>query len=287
MIDVGIITGSGVYDLPGDQESRVVESRFGRAEVAIFRAGSWTVGSISRHRRDHHHLPHTIPHQANIAALKKLGARAVLAMTVVGAVDPKVRLGRPILFDDLFFPANILPNGAACTIFAEPGDPDRGHLIGTEPFAPRLRRRLEHAIESLRLEATVGGVYGHTNGPRFETRAEIRWLSAAGVTAVSQTCGPEAVLAGELELPYALVGFPVNYATGVAKPEPREELDRLLALSAEVLPRIVLRTVEMLEEKDLTFDHGYVYRVEGGVGPRQYRSTHFAPDRRGIDGPSS
>jgi 5'-methylthioadenosine phosphorylase len=122
------------------------------------------------------------------------------------------------------------------------------------------------AAEELGIEATVSGIYAHTNGPRFETRAEIKILNAAGVTAVSQTCGPEVVLAGELGLPYALAGFPVNYATGAAEPEPEEELSRLLKLSTEVLPRLVLRTVEMLEEKDLTFDHGYVYRMEGGVG---------------------
>jgi 5'-methylthioadenosine phosphorylase len=267
MIDVGIITGSGIYELPGDRESRIVESRFGKAEVSIFRVGPWTVGSIARHQKNHRHLPHTIPHQANIVALKQLGARVVLATTVVGMLDPDVPLGRPVLFDDLFFPTNLLPNGAECTVFTEPGDPARGHLIWDEPFAPRLRRKLELAAGALGLEATVGGVYGHTNGPRFESRAEIRWLGTAGVTAVSQTCGPEAVLAGELELPYALVGFPVNYATGVAKTEEgKEELDGLLTLSANVLPRIVLRTVETLEEEDLVFEHGYVYRVEGGIG---------------------
>ena len=177
-------------------------------------------------------------------------------------------LGRPLLFDDLFFPANLLPRGAECTIFTDPGDPARGHLICDEPFAPRLRRKLGLATEDLGLEATVGGVYGHTNGPRFESRAEVRWLGAAGVTAVSQTCGPEAVLAGELELPYALVGFPVNYATGVSESR-REDLDRLLALATEVLPKLVLRTAETLEQKDLAFDHGYVYRMEGGVGARE------------------
>ena len=82
------------------------------------------------------------------------------------------------------------------------------------------------------------------------------------MVAVSQTCGPEAVVAGELELPYGLIGLPVNYATGVAEPEGKEELDRLLSLSARVLPRLVLRTLEMLEEEDLGFDRGYVYRVE-------------------------
>ena len=266
MIDIGIITGSGIYELPADRELRVVESRFGEAEVALFRVGPWTVGGISRHGRGHHHLPHTIPHRANLVALEQLGARAVLATTTVGAVDPGIPLGRPIVFDDLFFPENRLPNGEPCTIFTEPGDPERGHFIGNEPFSPGLRRKMELAARDLGVEVTVGGVYAHTNGPRFETRAEIRALGTAGVATVSQTCGPEVVLAGELELPYGLVGFPVNYATGVAKPESKEELDRLLSLSAKVLPRLILRTIETLEEPDLGFDHGYVYRMEGGVG---------------------
>ena len=165
MIDVGIITGSGIYELPGEPETRVVETRFGEAEVAVSEIGPWTVGGISRHRKGHHHLPHTIPHRANLAALKQLGARAALATTVVGVVDPDIPLGRPILFDDLFFPENRLPDGEACTMFPEPGEAGRGHLIQTEPFAPRLRQRTELAAGGLGIETTVGGVYGHVNGP--------------------------------------------------------------------------------------------------------------------------
>lgn len=267
MIDVGIITGSGIYALPGASELRRAKTRFGEAEFSVIEVGPWTVGAVSRHGQGHRHLPHTVPHRAHLAALKNLGARAVLATTAVGAVDPGVPLGSPVVFDDLYFPENRLPSGEPCTVFDEPGDGERGHLITSEPFAPRLRARVALAARELGFEPTVGGVYGHTNGPRFETAPEIRMLRAAGVTAVSQTSGPEAVLAGELELPYALVGLPVNYATGVAhSPESREDLDRLLALSAEALPRIVLRAVGALEGEDLALDHGYVYRVEGGVG---------------------
>jgi len=266
VIDVGIITGSGIYQLPGDTELRSVETRFGVVEVSVAEVGPWTVGSIARHHQGHYHLPHTIPHQAHLTALKQLGARAVIATTATGAVDPGLPLGKPVLFDDLFFLDNLLYGGGACTIFTEPGDPERGHSIQIEPFSPHLRRKIALAGEDLGLETVTGGVYGHTNGPRFETRAEIRWLGTVGVSAVSQTCGPEVVLAGELELPYALVGFPVNYATGVAEPESEQELNDLLALSSKVLPRLVLRTVEMLEEQDLIYDHGYVYRVEGGIG---------------------
>jgi 5'-methylthioadenosine phosphorylase len=266
MIDIGIITGSGIYRLTGNLELHPVETRFGEADVAVTEVGPWTVGAISRHGVGHHHLPHTVPHQANLSALKHLGARAVLATTAVGMVDPGIPLGQPILFDDLFFPENLLPTGAACTIFTEPGEPSRGHLIQDEPFAPRLRRKMELAAASLGLEVTVGGVYAHTNGPRFETKSEIRWLNSVGVTAVSQTCGPEVVLTGELELPYVLVGFPVNYATGIAKPESEQELSYLLGLSAKILTRLVLRTAEILEEQDLVYDHGFVYRVDGGLG---------------------
>ncbi len=266
MIDIGVITGSGVYTLPSNHDLHTVETAFGGVEVAVSRIGPWTVGGVSRHGSGHRNLPHTVPHRANVSALAELGARAILATTVVGAVDPGVPLGVPILFDDLFFPGNKLPDGSACTVFTEPSDPARGHLVWSEPFAPRLRRKLAIAAEDLELEAVHGGVYGHTNGPRFETPAEIRWLAATGVTAVSQTCGPEVVLAGELSIPYGLVGFPVNYATGVSAPEPEEELARWLSHSTKVLPTLVLRAAELLEERDLTFGHGYVYRVDGGIG---------------------
>ena len=262
MIDIGIITGSGIYELPGEQEHHLVETRFGETKVAVFEVGPWTVGGIARHQRGHYHLSHTVPHRANLAALGQLGARAILATTAVGAVDPGLPLGRPIIFDDLFFPTNLLPDGTPCTVFTEPGDPARGHLISSEPFSPRLRRKMALAAESLGIEVTEGGVYGHSNGPRFETRAEVRWLGGAGVTAVSQTCGPETVLAGELEIPYGLVGFPVNYATGVAEPDPEEELRSLFALSSETLLRILYKTVEVLEEEDLDYDHGYIYRYD-------------------------
>ncbi len=226
----------------------------------------WRVGGISRHGAGHRNLPHTVAHRANLKALKDLGARAVLATTAVGVVDGAVPLGEPLFFDDLYFPENRMPDGGPCTFFTEPDDPERGHLIQDEPFAPRLRRRLALAAENLEIDSTSGGVYGHVNGPRFNTAAEIAPLRAAGVAAVSQTCGPETVLAGELELPYALVGFPVNYTPGaVDTPEPEDEMDRLFALSRKVLPRLLLRTVASLTEKDFAFDHGYVYRVEGGI----------------------
>ena len=77
-----------------------------------------------------------------------------------------------------------------------------------------------------------GGCYGHVDGPRFNTRAEIRGLAACGVTAVSQTAGPETVLCGEAELPYALLGYATDYANGVQdEPTPVQTLIEMMAAS--------------------------------------------------------
>ena len=88
--------------------------------------------------------------------------------------------------------------------------------------------------------ARDGGCYGHVDGPRFNTRTEIRMLAGCGVTAVSQTAGPETVLCGEAELPYALLGYATDYANGVSEqPTPVEELLRLIGASKDVFRSVL------------------------------------------------
>ncbi len=90
-------------------------------------------------------------------------------------------------------------------------------------------------------DARDGGVYGHVDGPRFNTPTEIAQLAACGVTAVSQTGGPETVLCGELELPYALIGFVTDYANEVipGEPTPVATLGQLMASSTAVFASVL------------------------------------------------
>ena len=105
-----------------------------------------------------------------------------------------------------------------------------------------------------------GGCYGHVDGPRFNTKAEIRGLAAAGVTAVSQTAGPETVLAGEAELPFALIGYATDYANGVQpEPTPVERLLELIAASTETFARVLAAAVPQVDEAALA-PAGIVYR---------------------------
>ena len=244
---IAIITGSGTYALPELETSAPgpVATPFGEALVAEGRFAQADILHVARHGDGHRRLSSAVTHQANIWALRERGAEAILAVTVCGALDPDLALGSLIVFDDLHFPVNRLPDGSLCTLHTEPGAPGRGHWIFDRPFSEPLRRVLLQAARETGGEVRDGGCYGHVDGPRFNTRSEIRMLMGAGVTAVSQTAGPETVLAGEAKLPYALLGYATDYANGV-KPEaptPVEELIRLVAASTETFARTLAAAV--------------------------------------------
>ena len=252
---IGIITGSGTYALPGfeDAEPGEVATRYGPARVTAGRLAGVDVLHLSRHHEGHPRLSNHVEHRANIAALSEAGADAILAVTVCGACDGTVPLGSLIVFDDLHFLSNRLPDGSICTLHDTPGAPGRGHWIFESPFHPGLRAALLEAAHEEGHPVRDGGCYGHVDGPRFNTKAEIRTLAQAGVTAVSQTGGPETVLAGEAELPYALLGYATDYANGVhAEATPVEELMRLIGASSGTFASTLAAAVPRAAEADLS-----------------------------------
>src|SRR4051794_31808506 len=252
---IGIITGSGTYALPdlkagGPEE---VATAFGPALVTEGRFAGADVLHVARHGEGHVRLSSQVEHRANIAALRARGADAILAVTVCGALDPDLDLGTLVVFDDLHFLSNRLPDGSLCTLHAEPGAPGRGHWIFDLPFAAPLRRALLDAAREIGHPVRDGGGYGHVDGPRVHTRAEIRSLMAAGVAAGSQTARPETVLAGEAKIPYALLGYATDYANGV-KPEdptPVDELVRLIGASTETFARTLGAALPRLDGAEL------------------------------------
>ena len=267
---VAIITGSGTYSLPGftDTHPESVPTPWGAVEVTRGDFGGHEVLHVSRHGTGHARLSHQVTHRANIWALHELGAEAVIGATVCGAVDPTLELGSLIVFDDLWFASNRLPDGSLCTFFTQDGDPRRGHwILHGGPFSDGLRAALVAGSVQAGVSARDGGVYGHVDGPRFNTPTEIAQLAACGVSAVSQTGGPETVLCGELELPYALVGFVTDYANEVfpGEPTPVSTLTELMASSTAVFAAILQATVAALGEpqaRGSLAPGGFMYRFE-------------------------
>ena len=233
MAAIGIITGSGTYALPGFAgEQEEVATRFGPVVLSRGSFAGTDVVHVSRHGEGHPRLSNHVTHRANITALKEAGVAGVIGVTVCGACDPGLELGTLVVFDDLHFLVNRLPDGSICTLYDEPGQPERGHWIFEQPFAAPLRAALLEGAREAGNPVRDGGCYGHVDGPRFNTKTEIRMLAQAGVTCVSQTAGPETVLCGEAELPYGLVGYATDYANGVKEEAtPVEELVRLIGAS--------------------------------------------------------
>jgi purine nucleoside phosphorylase len=240
---IGIITGSGTYGLL-DGTPEPVSTEWGETEISRGTFAGVEAVHVSRHGEGHVRLSNQVRHRANIDALRQAGCDGVLAVTVCGAVDPSVELGSLIVFDDLHFLTNRLADGSICTFYDTPGDARRAHWIYEDPYSPELRRALLAGASAAGVAARDGGCYGHVDGPRFNTKAEIRGLAACGVTAVSQTAGPETVLCGEAELPYGLVGYATDFANGVQEEAtPVERLLELIAASSATFASVLTAAV--------------------------------------------
>ncbi len=267
-MSVGIITGSGAHALPGFDPAEPVSLRTPFGEASLTRGSYDGVEAlhVSRHGAGHARLSNQVNHRANVWALRELGATAVIACTSCGAVDPSLALGELIVFDDMHFSSNRLPDGSLCTFFTEPGDPLRAHwILHGAPYSPQIRNALLAAAGDLGHRTRDGGTYGHVDGPRFNTPSEIAQLAMCGVSAVSQTAGPETVLCGELELPFSLVGFVTDYANDVrpGEPTPVSTLIELMSRSATIFADLIRGALAHLGPERLP-PVGTVYRFEQG-----------------------
>lgn len=264
---VAIITGSGTYSLPGFEGAQTAEHRtpFGTVEVSSGEYAGVDVLHVSRHGAGHLRLSHQVQYRANIWALRELGATAVIGCTACGAVDPSLELGSLVVFDDLHYPSNRLPDGDLCSFVVEVGDPARGHwILHGGPYSPEVRRALLEAAAEAGHAARDGGTYGHVDGPRFNTPSEIAQLAACGVAAVSQTGGPETVLCGELELPFALMGFATDYANEVmpGEPTPVATFQSLMSRSPGVFADVLAGAVRRLAAA-IPVAAGTMFRIGG------------------------
>ena len=246
----GIITGSGSYHWPSltSATRRAVSTRYGDVDVTTGTLGDVEVVHVARHGAGHARLSNQVDHRANLSAIIEVGVDFLVSVTVCGATDPGAALGSVVVFDDLYFPSNRLPDGSACTWHDTPAAPGRGHWIFDTPFSEPLRRHALDAAAELGLPVIAQGCYGHVDGPRFNSRSEIAALTHSGVTAVSQTAGPEVVLAGESEIPILLLGYLTDYANGVsATPEPVEALLARMHSSTAVFARLVDATIARVQ----------------------------------------
>lgn len=210
---LAIIGGSGLTTLSNLDVSHreVVRTPYGEPSGAIVFGeicGHPTM-FLPRHGYGHTIAPHMVNYRANLWALHHHGATGVISVASVGGIRGDLQPG------DIVLPHQILDYtwGRKSTFFEGPGVPVR-HVDFTEPYDTALRERIRGAAEALAVPVKVGAVYAATQGPRLETAAEINRFERDGADVVGMTGMPEAVLARELDVPYAAINVIANHAAG-------------------------------------------------------------------------
>ena len=205
---VGVIGGSGLYDLPGLEGARWVTVRtpFGDPSDAyrVGRLGAATVVFLSRHGRGHRLAPSEINYRANIYGLKSLGARSVISVSAVGSMKEEIH---PL---DLVVPDQFYDHTRrrVSSFFA---DGIVGHVSMADPVCPGLADLLEAAGKESGATVHRGGTYLCIEGPQFSTKGESRIYRQWGVSVIGMTNMPEAKLAREAEQCYATLALATDY----------------------------------------------------------------------------
>ena len=228
---LGIIGGSGLYEF---EELKVVEevsvkTPFGGASspIIVGELEGKRVAFLSRHGKGHIYPPHRVPYRANLWALREVGVDRVLAVSAVGGINKLFRAGDFVIIDNFLdftkgrestyyegvFSVDVEGNDEVARLLREK---KVVHIDVTEPYCPQMRTLLMDILEERRLKYHPAGTYACTEGPRFETAAEIGMLEKLGADVVGMTGYPEVVLARELTMCYASLCVVANPAAGIS-----------------------------------------------------------------------
>lgn len=240
MSRVAIVGGSGLTTLPGlvGTGVQVVDTPYGSPSSALSlgQFGSVDIVFLPRHGEGHRLAPHGINYRANMWALSHVGVTEIVAVNAVGGIHPDMGPGA------VSIPHNLIDYtwGRSHTFF-DGVDGNVQHIDFSEPYDAGLRSRLCVAAEIAGVAIHDFGVYGATQGPRLETAAEIDRMERDGCDLVGMTGMPEAALARELGLAYAVCAVVVNDAAGrgdggeITMESIRSNLDTGMAVVLRVL----------------------------------------------------
>jgi 5'-methylthioadenosine phosphorylase len=207
---LGVLGGSGLYDMPGleEREEVAIDTPFGKPSdlVVTGRLHGVRVAFLPRHGRGHRLAPHELPYRANLHAMKQLGMECVVGISAVGSMREELRPGELVLVDQ--FLDRTRGRTAESTFF---GDGCVAHAHFADPVWEPLRQQALAAARAAGAVAHDGGTYLCMEGPLFSTRAESHLYRSWGVSVIGMTNLQEAKLAREAEIAYATVALVTDY----------------------------------------------------------------------------
>ena len=207
-VTLAIIGGSGLYSMPGLQQTREykLETPFGRpsAPIIVGTLEGLRVAFLARHGIGHHITPSEVPYRANIYALKSLGVQRIISISACGSLQEELAPGHVVIPDQVYDNTH----GRARSFF---GEGLVAHISVADPFCSDTSTQLETAVRAAAGTVHRGGSLITIEGPRFSTKAESNTYRSWGMSIIGMTASPEAFLAREAEICYATMAHVTDY----------------------------------------------------------------------------
>lgn len=241
--EVAIIGGTGLEKIVEKGEWIRVGTPYGvPPPILVGELGGRSVAFLPRHGRRHETPPHKINFRANIYAIHSLGAKRIISTNAVGAINPEFKPG------DLVVPHDVVDfTKSRISTFYD--GPPVIHVDVSQPFCPEMRRLLIQSARKLAGKVWEKAVLVCTEGPRFETPAEIEMFRRLGCDVVGMTVVPEVFLARELEICYATICFISNMAAGMQKRLTAQEVIETAKKAGPVIQQILSEVVSKTPRK--------------------------------------
>ncbi len=243
---IAIIGGSGLTQLANLEITRrqIVRTPYGEPSgpLTFGRIGATDVVFLARHGYGHTLAPHEINYRANLWALHAKGVTRIIAVCTVGGIAPDLGAG------SITVPDQIIDYtwGRPSTYF-EGAEQPVTHIDFTNPFCEQTRAMVREAARETGVEVLDSGTYAAVQGPRLETRAEIDRLERDGATMVGMTGMPEAALARELQMSYAMMAVVVNRAAGRGESLKRVALENIAQVIEDSMTKVRLVVAQVVE----------------------------------------
>lgn len=232
---LGVIGGSGLYDIPAitDKETVEIDTPFGSpsSPIVIGTLGGRRVAFLARHGIGHWISPSEVNYRANIYALKKLGAPSIVSISACGSLRADYVPGDIVIPDQLFDFTRIRPR----SFF---GEGLVVHVGVADPFCTDLSSQLHQAVVKAGANVHMGGTLITIEGPRFSTKAESNTFRAWGMSIIGMTACPEAFLAREAGICYATMAHVTDYDVWHVSEE---------AVSVEMVVRTLMKNTEVAQ----------------------------------------
>jgi 5'-methylthioadenosine phosphorylase len=248
MVKVGIIGGSGLDDpdMLKDTQAVSVDTPYGApsSELLCGRLNGASVVMLSRHGRQHQFSPSQVNYRANIHALKSQGVTHILATTACGSLRDEIGRGDFVILDQF-----IDLTRHRQTTFFDSFEQGAKHTSMADPFDGELRQVLFDSAKELNLKVHGKGTVVTIEGPRFSSKAESRMYRLWGADVINMSIAPEAILANEIELPYAAVAMSTDYDCWKEDEAPVtwEQIMAVFQENAANVERLLLNTIPKIQ----------------------------------------